>query len=35
MLTLHCLSCGIDANETDLHAGGRAYLNALPAGVAH
>lgn len=26
MLTLHCPNCGVDADETDLHAGGEAHL---------
>lgn len=26
MLTLHCPNCGVDADETDLHAEGEAHL---------
>lgn len=26
MLILHCPYCGVDADETDLHAGGEAHL---------
>lgn len=26
MLILHCPCCGVDADETDLHAGGEAHL---------
>jgi len=26
MLILHCPNCGIDADETELHAGGEAHL---------
>jgi len=32
MLILHCPNCGVDADETDLHAEGEAHLNRFGPG---
>lgn len=32
MLTLNCPYCGVDADETDLHAGGEAHLKRFGPG---
>ncbi|WP_319824122.1 sarcosine oxidase subunit delta [Thalassovita sp.] len=32
MLTLHCPYCGVDAEETELHAGGEAHLKRFGPG---
>jgi sarcosine oxidase subunit delta len=32
MLILHCPYCGVDADETDLHAGGEAHLTRFGPG---
>ncbi len=32
MLTMHCPYCGVQADETDLHAGGEAHLTRFGPG---